>query len=224
MTEPFVVDGITYDPFAQFTIYARRMFELIDDLDCEKSERDHDTCGAPRWMSQEVDEEIWLRHGELVYTGNKEAVAYWQAMALIDEDLSRKLMDIWTSPHRIRDYRDGDFRSYNVWFVDQVQEIHPERWVDIYGGAYQVSNQGRVRCTDLPDRPHVRPWRDHDGYNRVTVVFRGRSRSVRVHNLVARVFVPGYARGWHVEHLDTFKSNDLSINLVWVRSGQNLAR
>jgi hypothetical protein len=60
------------------------------------------------------------------------------------------------------------------------------------------------------------PWLDKDGYPEVSIYFGREKRTVKVHRLVAELFVTGFQTGLHVNHKDGDKTNNASCNLEWV--------
>ena len=99
-----------------------------------------------------------------------------------------------------------------------------------------MSNSGRVRLTDrvarrrlrsgvvgavaLPDLLLSQEIKDN-GYAAVSVTANGRRSRLYVHRLVARLFVPGYAAGLSVNHIDGNKANNEASNLEWVTLSVN---
>ena len=103
-----------------------------------------------------------------------------------------------------------------------------EEWKDIKGfeGAYQISNQGRVRS--LP-RQGTRTTESrsisytHDGYAKVRLIFCGKDKTARIHRLVAEAFIPNPNGKETVNHKDGNKKNNAVENLEWAdRSEQML--
>lgn len=102
-----------------------------------------------------------------------------------------------------------------------------EVWRDIdgYEGLYQVSNYGRVKSLDRYVSTKIRGvnTRLHkgrnlslnvteDGYYHVALCKNGKSRTITVHILVAKAFIPNQNNYPCVNHKDENKLN----NFVWV--------
>lgn len=94
-----------------------------------------------------------------------------------------------------------------------------EEWRPVVGyeGSYEVSSLGMVRRVGS----HVRALsRHHEGYLLVNLSVAGRSKTHRVHRLVADAFLgPSVARG--VNHLNGVKSDNRASNLEWATDSQN---
>lgn len=104
----------------------------------------------------------------------------------------------------------------------------PEEWRDIpgYEGAYQVSDQGRVRSLDryvlagvdgrrlLRGKPmSISP--DKDGYQKVTLYSSGQGKTFRVHRLVLKSFVGPCPEGMEACHGNGGRSDNRLDNLRW---------
>lgn len=117
-----------------------------------------------------------------------------------------------------------------------------ERWIDVtwldgYRGVLEVSDAGRIRRrgysyevsnnrwggthkTNKPDKL-LSHYVEKNGYPTVAVQINGRRKKFSLHYLVARAFVPGYAPGLCVNHIDGNKVNNNAANLEWVTLAQN---
>lgn len=98
-----------------------------------------------------------------------------------------------------------------------------ERWAVIDECPdYEVSDQGRVRRVDnhrlvsTGGRSRGYPLA---GLSRPDGVRVGRT----VHRLVAKAFVPGYAPGLQVNHINGVKTDNRAVNLEWVTPDENIA-
>ena len=116
-----------------------------------------------------------------------------------------------------------------------------EIWKDIegYEGLYQVSNLGRVRSLDQErTKPHPRntsmvmhytqkgkvlkPKSDGVGYWQVCLWKDKKSKTIRVHRLVAEAFIPNPDNLPEVNHIDEDKTNPIVTNLEWVTKSGNM--
>jgi hypothetical protein len=95
-----------------------------------------------------------------------------------------------------------------------------ERWKDILGGTYSVSNNGvlkkhktgRVSCG----------YKDAKGYIRFSVTINKKRFQLYAHRVVAEAFVQGRTEERNqVNHIDMCKSNNIYTNLEWVTQQEN---
>lgn len=110
-----------------------------------------------------------------------------------------------------------------------------EIWKDItgYEGLYQVSNLGRVRSLDryvTHSRGVVKYIRkgcvlkqntDKGGYKYVGLYKDGKVKYIKVHRLVAQVFLHNPDNLPEVNHIDENKSNNRVDNIEWCSHKQN---
>jgi hypothetical protein len=104
-----------------------------------------------------------------------------------------------------------------------------EDWRPIIGayGAYEVSSCGRVRSFlgkrgGVSEAPRlITGSTDPDGYRQVLLRRDGRSRTWKVHRLVAEAFLGVPAEGCQVGHLDGSRTNHHASNLAWVTIREN---
>lgn len=105
-----------------------------------------------------------------------------------------------------------------------------EVWKDIegYENLYQVSTYGRIKSlSHINNLGRLRPEcilgiRLSDrGYHSAVLYNNGKPKSFRVHQLVARAFIPNPNNKPHVNHLDGVKGNNLVENLEWVTISEN---
>ena len=109
-----------------------------------------------------------------------------------------------------------------------------EIWKDIFGyeGFYKVSNLGRVkrlvdwRGNDYNARyvPHpkiVLPYLDRNGYERICLSMQGKDKHYRIHQLVAKAFIPNPNNYPQINHIDEDKTNNRVDNLEWCTQAYN---
>ena len=106
-------------------------------------------------------------------------------------------------------------------------------WKDIpdYEGLYQVSNFGEVKS--LPKIRNVfssnyiakerilKPALNDSGYKIVVLTKNKKSKSLRVHRLVALAFIPNLENKPQVNHKDGNKLNNHIDNLEWCTNSEN---
>lgn len=101
-----------------------------------------------------------------------------------------------------------------------------EEWKDVpgYEGLYQVSNHGRVKST--PRRTTkggiLKTKVDSHGYAEVTLSRENVQRSVRVHRIVAEVFISNTEHKPQVNHKNGDKLDNRVENLEWATASENI--
>lgn len=109
-----------------------------------------------------------------------------------------------------------------------------EKWiaVDGYEGIYEVSNLGNVRSLDREiavtkggtrrlSGANLNPCTGDGGYVRCVLHKDGGSKTVYVHQLVARAFCSGEESGKDVNHINARKHDNRASNLEWVTPSEN---
>jgi hypothetical protein len=104
-----------------------------------------------------------------------------------------------------------------------------QRWLPVplpeFADAYSVSDSGVVRrilpWNNTKNDGVLCPWKHH-GYLYVRLYFRGRTRKIQVHRLVAMAFIGAPSSSSQtVNHKDGDKLNNLPNNLEWLSQGEN---
>ena len=106
-----------------------------------------------------------------------------------------------------------------------IEEIW--RPIEGYEGLYEVSNLGRVRSLDrffyrLHKGKVLSPTKDRYGYLTVTLNYNGKSKTIKIHRLVAQAFLPNPDNLPQVNHKDEVKSNNCVDNLEWCSAKYNV--
>ena len=105
-------------------------------------------------------------------------------------------------------------------------DIICEIWRDVPGweGVYQISNMGRMKSFKVDPSGKVMSLRNKTGdYIRVVLQKHGRKpKTVLVHRLVAKVFIPNPLNLPVVNHKDCDKQNNSVSNLEWCTNSYNV--
>ena len=101
-----------------------------------------------------------------------------------------------------------------------------EVWVDVlgYNGRYQVSDWGNIRSLNWRNSGAVKqlsPVSDKDGYQIVCLSSEKFQKNVRLHRLIAEVFIPNPNKKPHINHKNEDKKNNRVDNLEWVTEIEN---
>jgi hypothetical protein len=109
-----------------------------------------------------------------------------------------------------------------------------EEWRDItgYEGFYQVSNLGRIKSLSREVKNNngsyftkeviLNPSKTSKGYLRVNLSKRSARKTMLVHVLVAKAFIPILEGKSQVNHKDGVKTNNVVDNLEWVNNSENI--
>ena len=103
-----------------------------------------------------------------------------------------------------------------------------EEWrpIEGYEGLYEVSNTGQVRSLDrfyyrLHKGKVLSPTKDRYGYLTVTLNCNGKSKTIKIHRLVAQAFLLNPDNLPQVNHKDEVKTNNNVDNLEWCTAKYN---
>ena len=103
----------------------------------------------------------------------------------------------------------------------------PEIWKSLVGyeGRYEISNQGRLKSlTDQFGRPRemigsTKPRAD--GYVSYELNWKGKSKNIYAHRLVALHFIENPENKPFVNHIDSIRNNNYVENLEWCTQSEN---
>ena len=105
-----------------------------------------------------------------------------------------------------------------------------EIWKDVVGyeGYYKVSNKGNVFSVERKNsrgakcgRRTLKPVYDKEGYPRRDLYKNGKSKTKRIHRLVAEAFIPNPESLPQINHRDEVKDNNNVENLEWCTNKYN---
>ena len=97
-----------------------------------------------------------------------------------------------------------------------------EIWKDVvgYDGLYQVSNLGNIRNTKKNKLKKI--FINEKGYCQTTLNKNGKLKQVRLHQLVAKAFIPNPNNYIEINHIDGNKLNNELSNLEWCSRKHNV--
>lgn len=94
--------------------------------------------------------------------------------------------------------------------------------IEGYNNDYFVSDEGNVYSCKYNQQSQLKPRMNKRGYLYVNLCKNGKSKSVMIHRLVAKYFLPNFNETLQVNHKDGIKTNNNISNLEMVTQ-QNLA-
>jgi hypothetical protein len=101
-----------------------------------------------------------------------------------------------------------------------------EIWKDIEGheGLYQVSNLGRI--LSLPNKTHsesiiLKFLGGRGNYNYISLYKDGRSKTMSVHRIVAKAFIPNPDNKPEVNHTEGIQNDNTVEHLEWATRSEN---
>lgn len=114
----------------------------------------------------------------------------------------------------------------NTAVQSQIENLPREIWRNVVGyeGLYMVSNFGRVKSFYGIGERLLTPSVNKSGYQYTVLTDKNKIRkSLKVHTLVARAFLPNPENKPVVHHRDSNRANNRVNNLEWVTHRENTA-
>lgn len=101
-----------------------------------------------------------------------------------------------------------------------------EIWVNVTNYEnYQVSNLGRVRSiknkNNILEYIYLKPSNDGKGYSQVVLYANKKTKTYKVHRIVANMFIDNIENKATVNHINGIKSDNKVENLEWSTRSEN---
>ena len=99
-----------------------------------------------------------------------------------------------------------------------------EAWKDVVGfeGEYQISNLGRLKHFSKKGWNILKNTNKKGWYFNVILVGKSKTKSIKIHRLVAEAFIPNPENKPCINHKDGNKQNNCVDNLEWATQKENI--
>lgn len=94
--------------------------------------------------------------------------------------------------------------------------------IEGYNNDYFVSDEGDIYSCKYNQQSQLKPRMNKRGYLYVNLCKNGKSKSVMIHRLVAKYFLPDFNETLQVNHKDGIKTNNNISNLEMVTQTENM--
>lgn len=107
--------------------------------------------------------------------------------------------------------------------LSQALDNAGEEWRDVVGyeGKYKVSNSGRVVSLLRKQPKEMKQFLNTFGCLQVMLSYNGKTKSIRIHRLVADAFIPNIDNKPQINHINEIKTDNTVSNLEWVTNKEN---
>ena len=92
--------------------------------------------------------------------------------------------------------------------------------IEGFNGKYSATEDGRIINNEKDSE--VCQWKDNVGYMQCILTFEGKKKYVRVHRIIALLFVENIENKPIVNHIDGDKTNNNYLNLEWCTNKENV--
>lgn len=86
-------------------------------------------------------------------------------------------------------------------------------------GIYSIHSEGKVWSNK--NNKFLKPALDERGYYRVGLSFNGKSKTYKLHRLIAEMFIPKIEGKNQVNHINGIKTDNRIENLEWCNNAEN---
>ena len=93
-----------------------------------------------------------------------------------------------------------------------------------FNGIYYISDTGKVFSNISGEMKEKKPFKNHNGYLRISLWKNGKSTNIFIHRLVAEYFVKNPYNYDSVDHIDSNRLNNNYYNLRWTSKSYNCGR